>query len=91
MALIYLADSHIDVETFVDLVAAFLRGEDDANSKDVVYLVEAHVLVLHLVPDGVWAFDTCLDLILYTHLVEFFPDGSSKLCEEGVALCFGVG
>ena len=91
MTLVYLADGHIDIEAFVDLVGSFLGCEDDAYGKDVVYFVEAYVLVLHLVPNGIRALYTCLDLILYAHLVEFLPDGLCELREEGVALCLSVG
>ena len=80
--LIYLTDSHIDIEAFVYLLFLFLRLEDDAHGKDIINLVERHLLLLHLVPYRIRALHTCLYLILEPHLVECLPYGSRELFEK---------
>ena len=90
MALVNLADGYIYVETFVHLVGAHLRRHDDANSQNVVDFIEGNVLVLHLVPNGIRALDTCLDLVIHAQLIQFFTDRSGELCKEGVALRFSI-
>ena len=80
--LVYLRDSNIDVETFVDLLLTFLRCEDDAHCQYVVDFVEGHMFILHLIPDGIWCFDAFFDFILDTHLLECLFDRSCKLVEE---------
>ena len=42
------------------------------------------MLVLHLVPDGVGAFYTFLNLIFDTHPLEGLLDGGGKLCKQFV-------
>ena len=90
MALVYLADGNIDIEAFVHLVGSALWSHDDANCKNIVDFIEGNVFVLHLVPDGIRALDTCLDLVIHTQLIQFLTDRSSELCKEGVALRFGI-
>ena len=90
MALVYLADGNIDIEAFVHLVGSALWSHDDANCKNIVDFIKGNVLVLHLVPDGIRALDTCFDLVIHTQLIQFLTDRSSELCKEGVALRFGI-
>ena len=89
--LVYLADSHIYLEALVDFLRTHLGRVDDAHRKDVVYLVEGDMLVLHLVPDGVGTFDACLQFVLYSHAVESLANGSGELGEERIALRLRVG
>ena len=65
MTLVYLADGYVDVEAFVHFIFSYLRSENDANGENVIDFVERHVLVLHLVPNGIRTLDTCLDLIFH--------------------------
>ena len=83
--LVYLADGDVNVETFPDFVLALFGREDDAHCKNVVYLLEGDMLVLHLVPDGIGAFHPFLQCVFDTHLVESLLDGLCKLVEEFVA------
>ena len=85
--LIYLANGHIYLETFVYLFLSHLGGVDDAHGQDVVYLFKGYVLVLHLVPDAIGAFHACLQCIFNAYLVERLANGACKLVEQGVALC----
>ena len=84
MTLVDFRYGYIDVETLVDFFFALVGCEDDAHSQDVVHLVKGHMLVLHLVPDGVGRLYAFLNLILYAHLVEGFLDRSCKLVEQFV-------
>ena len=70
MRLVDLRDGYVNLETLVDFVLAVVGCEDDAHGEDVIDLLKADVLVLHLVPDGVGAFYTFLNLIFDTHLLE---------------------
>ena len=89
--LVYLAYCHVYLEAFVDFLRTHLRRIYNAHSQDVVYLLECDVLVLHLVPDGVGAFDACLEFVLYSHTVESLAYRSGELCEERIALRLCVG
>ena len=82
MTLVNLRDGDINLEAFVDFFLAFVRGEDDANSKDIVNLVKGNMLVLHLAPNGEGCLDTLLDFILDTHLLQGVFDRIGKLVEE---------
>ena len=90
MTLIDFRYGYIDVEALVDFLFALIRREDDAHSQDIVHLVKGHMLVLHLVPDGVGRLYAFLNLILYAHLVEGFLDRSCKLVEQFVTRLLGV-
>ena len=89
--LINLADGHVYLEALVDFLRTHLRRIYNAHRQDVIYLLEGDVLVLHLVPDGVGAFDACLEFVLYSHAVESLAYGSGELCEERIALRLRVG
>ena len=82
VGLVDLTDGDIDIEALVDFLCTVLGGEDDADSKDVVNLIEGDVLVLHLVPDGVGTLHTLLDGVVDTHAVERLTDGGCKLGEQ---------
>ena len=85
MGFVDLRDGDIDLEALVDLIFAILGGEDDAHSEDVVDFFKRHVLVLHLVPDGVGALHAFLNLIGDAHLLQGILDGTRKLIEELIA------
>ena len=87
MAVVDLADSHVDREAVVDLVLSHVGREDDAHGQDVVDLVEGDVLLLHLVPDRERRLDARLDFVFESHLVEGRTDGRREVAEEFVALC----
>ena len=70
MALVDFAQGDIDIEALVNLVCPHLWSEDYAHGKNVVYLVEGDMLVLHLVPDGIGTLYPGLNLVLYTHGVK---------------------
>ena len=89
--LVYLAYCHVYLEALVDFLRTHLRRIYNAHSQDVVYLLEGDVLVLHLVPDGVGAFDACLEFVLYSHAVESLSYGSGEVCKERIALSLCVG
>ena len=72
----------VDVETFVDLLLATARCEDDADSKNVVNLIERHVLVLHLVPNGIRCFHTLFYLIGNAQSFQGILDGTCELVEK---------
>ena len=44
--------------------------DDNTNSEDVVNALERHLLLAHLVPDGVNRFCSALDVVLYTCRIE---------------------
>ena len=90
VTLVYLADCHIHIEAFVYLVGAYLRRYDDADGEDVVDFFKRYVLVLHLVPNGIRALHTCLELVFYAQFVEHFAYWGCKLCEERVTLRLGI-
>ena len=64
-------------------------GVDDADGKDVEHLVEGNVLLLHLHPDGVWAFHSRLDGIVDAHFVKALADGRDEGRSEDVACLLG--
>ena len=85
MGLVNLAYRNVYLETFVYLFFTDMRSADDAHGKDVVYLVEGDVLLAHLVPDGVGAFDAGFYLVVDAHLVEGGANGDRELVEQLVA------
>ena len=88
--LVHAADGNIDAEAVVNLIFFGFGVIDDAHGKDVVYLVEGDILLLHLVPDGVGSLDAGLDGVFDAHLVELLADGSRELLEERLALGIGM-
>ena len=86
MALVNLADCHVNLEAVVDLLFRRLRPVDDPYGKNIIDLLEGDVLVLHLVPDGIRALHARLDFIPESHLVKFGTDRSRELCEKRVTL-----
>ena len=89
MRLVYLGNGDIDVETVVELFFHVAWFEDDADSEQVINLLERDVLGLHLVPDGVDRFHTCQNPVFQPHLVQLGADRSSEVVEYFVA--FGGG
>ena len=89
VALVNLVERHINLETLVNLIFPLLGREDDAYGENVVNLLKGDVLVLHLAPDGVGAFDACLDVVLEAHLVERVADGGGEVVKHLVALRLG--
>ena len=85
VTLVDFRDSHIDVKAFVDFLLALVRGEDDADCQDVVYLVEGDVFVLHLAPDRVGRLHTFLDLVFDAHLLQGSLNRIGELVEQLVA------
>ena len=82
--LVDLAYRHIYVEAFVDFLFTFLWLEDYSYSQNVVNLVEAYVLVLHLVPDGVGAFHPGFYFIFKSHPVESLLYWTCKVVKQTV-------
>ena len=83
---VYLGECGVDAVALVDLFGAILGCEDDTYGQDVEDLGKADVLVLHLAPDGIGAFDARLDGIFHTYLVEGLADGRSKFVKDSIAL-----
>ena len=90
MAFVYLGDGDIDIEALVDFLLALVRREDDADSQDVVNLVEGDMLVLHLRPDGVRRLHAFLNIILDAHLLQGFLNGCGELVEQLVTRPLGL-
>ena len=67
-------------------MVSFLRNKDDSDGQYVVDFLEGHVLVLHLVPNGVRAFHARFDLILNAHAVERLANGSRKAGKQLITL-----
>src|SRR3712207_210925 len=86
MALVNLADGNVNLEAIVDFLLSALGSVDDADGKNIIDFLKCHVLVLHLIPNGIRAFHTCLELILEAHLVKFLTDGGSELLKKRVTL-----
>ena len=86
MRFVNLGNGHVNVEAVVQFLFQVAWGENDAHGQQVVNLLEGHMLGLHLVPDGVDGLDTCQDMILQSHLVQFHPYGSGKFLEHLVTL-----
>lgn len=63
--------------------------EDDADSEQVINLLERDVFGLHLVPDGVDRFHTCQNPVFQPHLIQLGADRSCEVVEYFVA--FGGG
>ena len=80
--LVNLRNRHVYLEAFVDLFLAVVGGEDDAHGQDIIDLLEAYVLVLHLVPDGVGALDAFLYLVFDAHSFKGCFDRRGKLCKQ---------
>ena len=74
MAFVYFADGDIDVETLVDFLFSVFGCENDAHRKDVVDFLKGHMLVLHLVPNGIRAFHSGLYLIFHSKGIQGLPD-----------------
>ena len=89
--LVELVDGHVNLEALVYLRLPALGGEDDANGEDVVYLVEHHMLVLHLRPDGIGGLHAGVNHVAHAHLVQGGTDGGGELLEEDVALLLRIG
>ena len=66
----------------VRFLAAFWRVEDDANGKDVVDLLERHLLGLHFVPNAEHALGAAHDLVVQPGLVQRLPDGHGERVDE---------
>ena len=79
------------VKAFVDLFLPYLRGENDADSENVVDLIERDMLVLHFIPNGIRTLHSRLDFVFYPHFVQRSFDGSRKLFEKFVALLLSKG
>ena len=86
MRLVDFGDGDVDVETLVDLFFPDFRREDDTDGKDVIYIFEGHMLVLHLAPYRIRCLDALLDLVVDAHLVKRLFDGSLELFKEQFAL-----
>ena len=76
----------VDVEAVVQLGVDVLRIENDADGKDIVYLLKGDVLRLHLVPDGVRRLDALFDFVVQAELVKFSTDRRYKLLKSRVTL-----
>ena len=83
VGLVHAAEGYIYTETLIDFVLTGLWFIYNANSKDVVYLIEGDILLLHLIPDRVGAFYASLDGVFDTHLVESL----SNRIREGLKQC----
>ena len=86
---LYLGNGDIDVETVVELFFHVAWFEDDADSEQVINLLERDVFGLHLVPDGVDRFHTCQNPVFQPHLIQLGADRSCEVVEYFVA--FGGG
>lgn len=86
MNFVDVAYCYIYLEAFIYFVASVFGLEDNAYGKNVIYLIERNVLVLHFAPNGVGAFDACFYLIVNPHFVQSFSYGSSKLLKQSVTL-----
>ena len=84
MRLVDLRDGYIDIEALVDFLFAVIGCEDDAHSEDIIDLLKANVLVLHLVPDGVGALHALLDFVFDPHSLKGVLNGRGKLCKQFV-------
>ena len=84
-------DGHIYLEAVVYLLLLAAGCEDDAHGQYVVYLLEGHVLVLHLGPDRVGGFHPRLYLIVQSQLVDGLAYGGGEVVEEFFAFFLGVG
>ena len=62
-----------------------LWAENDSHGENVVDFLKGDMLVLHLVPNGIRAFHTFLEHILYAHVVESLAYGRRELVEEFVS------
>ena len=91
MSLVDFAHCHVDVKAFVDLFLPYLRGENDADSENIVDLIERDMLVLHFIPNGIRTLHSRLDFVFYPHFVQRSFDGSRKLFEKFVALLLSKG
>ena len=90
MRFVHAADGNIYAEAVIEFIFAGLGLIDDADGKNVVYLIKGNILFLHLVPDGERTLYAGLDFVFDAHLVELLADGSRKLLEECLALCIGM-
>ena len=74
------------VVLFLFRVARHQRVEDNPHRQQVVDLIEGHVLVLHLHPHAVGAFDARLDVIVVALLVQLLANRDDELLVGGFQL-----
>ena len=89
MRLVNLADSHVDIETFLDFLIPLLGSENDTHGKNIVNLVESDVLVLHLAPNGIRTLYARLDFIRDSHAIKRLSDRCGEIVEQLIALFLG--
>ena len=79
MSVVYACDGIIYLEAFVVLVLNVFWGEYYSYGKNVVYILESNVLLLHFVPDRVGRFYATYDVEFTSHLLEALADGGGEL------------
>ena len=67
MGVVQLCECYVYVEALVVLVTSFARIEYDTYCKYVVYILKCHMLLLHLVPDGVGRFYATYNPVFQPH------------------------
>ena len=88
VGLIHIGDDGVDLPALLFLLFQ-RRVEDDADGKEVVDALEAALLLLHLLPDGVDALGAPLDMKFQSSLFEPCLDRSDEAVDVSVARLFG--
>ena len=84
MGVVQLCERNVDIETFVVLVSAFVRLKYDTHCQDVENVLKSHMLLLHLVPDGVGCLYAAYYAVFESHCIQLFANGLGKLAVEDI-------
>ncbi len=91
LGLVYAAKGYVNVEALAHFLFGRTRLEYYPYGEYVVYLLKGDVLVLHLLPDGVWRFDAREYVVFQPAFVEFPAYGGGELVEYLLALGLRLG
>ena len=86
MGLVYFGQCRVYAEALVLFVCAVGRGKHYADSQNVEHLLKWYVLFLHFAPNGIGAFDACLDGVFHAHSVKFLAYGGGEIGYHIIAL-----
>ena len=70
------------------LLAFRWRVEDDANGKEVIDAIHIHMLLLHLLPDGMDALRAAFHMVVQTCSLEFLVERFQETLDIGIAAAF---
>ena len=86
------AVAHHRIYRPAELLLQLLGAVDNHTQReDVVNTLEAHILLAHLVPDGIYRLGAALDVVVEVwHLLESLLDRLQEACDECLSLALGL-